>query len=315
MKEAQEKLTPDQDVVIAGAGLAGLCLAIQLKRTIQDIRVLIVEKSPHLPQPAAHKVGESSVEVASHYFEKVLGLEDLMADEVKKFGLRFLFSTPENQDIAKRPECGPSAFMHVPSFQIDRGQFENALRTRAQSLGIEIALDCVAKKALIGPHKDANRISLESRTGKREISCKWFVDTCGRSSLLKKQLGLERQNRHQVNAAWFRLDHPLDIDSWSDCNHWKERNQHSRRLSTNHLMGTGYWIWLIPLSHGRTSVGIVADDRIHSFKEISTFQSAMEWMARNEPQCAREISQVRQRMMDFKALKNYSHDITQVFSR
>ena len=315
MSQKQKQFAPDQDVVIAGAGLAGLCLAIQLKRTIPGLRVLIAEKSPHTPQPAAHKVGESSVEVASHYFEKVLGLEDLMHDEVKKFGLRFLFSTSDNQDIAERPECGPSAFMHVPSFQIDRGQFETALRARAESLGIEIAIDCAANKAVIGPGQDENRISLETAEETHEVSCKWFIDTSGRSGLLKKQLGLEKPNRHHVNAAWFRLDHSLDIDSWSDCKQWKDRNQHSRRLSTNHLMGTGYWIWLIPLTHGRTSVGIVADDRIHSFKEISTFKSAMEWMTQHEPQCARQINGVNHRMMDFKALKNYSHDITQVFSR
>ena len=315
MSRAQQPSLPDQDVVIAGAGLAGLCLAIQLKRTIPDIRVLVVEKSPHTPQPAAHKVGESSVEVASHYFEKVLGLEDLMQNEVRKFGLRFLFSTSDNQDIAERPECGPGDFMHVPSFQIDRGQFETALRARAKSLGIEIEIDCAASKAVIGSGQDENRISLETAAETHEVSCKWFIDTCGRSSLLKKQLGLEKPNRHHVNAAWFRLDHSLDLDSWSDCKQWKGRNQHSRRLSTNHLMGTGYWIWLIPLTHDRTSVGIVADDRIHSFKEISTFKSAMEWMAQHEPQCAREINRVNHRMMDFKALKNYSHDITQVFSR
>ncbi|MDG2050562.1 MAG: tryptophan 7-halogenase [Myxococcota bacterium] len=315
MTQLQSMGSRHHDVVIAGGGLAGLCLAIQLKRSIQDLRVLIIEKSPHLPQPATHKVGESSVEVASHYFEKVLGLEDIMSNEVKKFGLRFLFSAQENQDISQRPECGPSDFMHVPSFQIDRGQFETALRTKAKSIGIEIEIDCVAKKAIIAPEKEVNRVLLEDAAGTHEISCKWLIDTCGRASFLKKQLGLEKRSRHQVNAAWFRIDHPLDIDNWSSCSHWKARNQHSRRLSTNHLMGAGYWIWLIPLNQARTSIGIVADDRMHSFKEISTLDSAMHWMALNEPQCAREIRRVIDQVMDFKALKNYSHEVTQVFSQ
>jgi hypothetical protein len=31
-------------------------------------------------------------------------------------------------------------------------------------------------------------------------------------------------------------------------------------------MGKGDWVWLIPLVNGRTSVGIVADARLHPFK-------------------------------------------------
>ena len=53
------------DVVIAGGGLAGLCLAIQLHRMRPGIHVLVVEKSEPPHPEAAHKVGESSVEVAA----------------------------------------------------------------------------------------------------------------------------------------------------------------------------------------------------------------------------------------------------------
>ena len=34
-------------------------------------------------------------------------------------------------------------------------------------------------------------------------------------------------------------------------------------LSTNHICGEGYWVWLIPLSSGPISIGIVADPRFH----------------------------------------------------
>ena len=38
----------------------------------------------------------------------------------------------------------------------------------------------------------------------------------------------------------------------------------SRGLSTNHLCGLGWWIWIIPLPGGDTSVGIVWDERFFS---------------------------------------------------
>ena len=38
-------------------------------------------------------------------------------------------------------------------------------------------------------------------------------------------------------------------------------NVSSRRLATNHYMGFGYWIWVIPLGNGETSIGVVFDTR------------------------------------------------------
>ena len=60
------------DVLIMGGGLSGLTLAIQLKRKIENIRILIAEKASYPMPEAAHKVGESSVEIASYYFMIVL---------------------------------------------------------------------------------------------------------------------------------------------------------------------------------------------------------------------------------------------------
>ena len=63
------------DVAILGGGLAGGCLARQLRQEAPALQVLIVEKRPHPVPEAAFKVGESSVEIGAHYFQKRLGLE------------------------------------------------------------------------------------------------------------------------------------------------------------------------------------------------------------------------------------------------
>ena len=54
-------LLPSYDVIITGGGLAGLCLARQLRQEHPDISVLVAEKKKHPVPEAAHKVGESSV--------------------------------------------------------------------------------------------------------------------------------------------------------------------------------------------------------------------------------------------------------------
>ncbi|MBW6453556.1 MAG: tryptophan 7-halogenase [Methyloprofundus sp.] len=77
------------DVLIMGGGLSGLTLAIQLKRKVASLRILIAEQAAHPAPEAAHKVGESSVEIASHYFENILGLKAQLDNELPKLGLRF----------------------------------------------------------------------------------------------------------------------------------------------------------------------------------------------------------------------------------
>ena len=58
------------DVVICGGGLAGMCLARQLKLENSAISVLILEKNPFPVREAAHKVGESTVEIAGILFQR-----------------------------------------------------------------------------------------------------------------------------------------------------------------------------------------------------------------------------------------------------
>ena len=69
------------DVIIAGGGLAGLTLAIQLKREKSDISILILESRDTEAPTGAHKVGESTVELATHYFREVLDLKRTITGE------------------------------------------------------------------------------------------------------------------------------------------------------------------------------------------------------------------------------------------
>ena len=54
------------DVAILGGGIAGLTLALQLKKVRNTIRVVVIERQKHPVPEAAHKVGESTVEILAH---------------------------------------------------------------------------------------------------------------------------------------------------------------------------------------------------------------------------------------------------------
>src|SRR5947207_11532840 len=108
----EQRTTADQyDVAILGGGQAGLTLAVQLKKARPATRILVIERQKHPVPEAAHKVGESTVEIAAHYLRDVLGLhEHLQKQQLRKFGLRMFFSCDTNSDIARRVELGSTVF-------------------------------------------------------------------------------------------------------------------------------------------------------------------------------------------------------------
>ena len=303
----------DFDVVIAGGGLAGLTLARQLRRTSPQLRVLVAEKRSHPAPEAAFKVGESSVEIAAHYFRTRLGLAaHLQQAQLDKFGLRYFYPSDDNRRIEDRFELGPTYFPPVGSFQLDRGRLENFLLDEERAAGVEVLDSCRVTGVELGsPH----RVSLHAPGGARTVTGRWLVDATGRHGLLRRKLGLNSRVGHGANASWWRVNERLKVDDWSTDAAWRGRVRAGDRwLSTNHLMGRGYWVWLIPLASGSTSVGIVADDAIHPGGRISRFDGAVEWLREFEPQCADVVEGSRQALEDFLALRHFAHGCRQVHS-
>jgi len=132
---------------------------------------------------------------------------------------------------------------------------------------------------------------------------------------LKRQLKLATPNTHGANASWFRVKARVRVDEWSDDPVWRARVPSGNRwLSTTHLMGPGYWVWLIPLGSGSTSIGIVADGDMHPYHRINRPERAMAWLREFEPQCAEIVQPFVGEFEDFLALQHYAHGCAQVFS-
>lgn len=307
---------PQHDVLIMGGGLAGLTLALQLKRRFADLDVLVVERRSHPVPAACHKVGESSVEIGAHYFQDVLGLsEHLMHDQLKKFGFRFFFSEGR-RDLENVTELGASRPLPVPSWQIDRGIFENFLAERAQSLGVRFADNALIRQVKLGEGGALHHVTWQ-RAGEapQTTSARWVIDASGRAGLIKRQLGLAMENAHPAHAVWFRISDRIEIDRWVQDPDWQARCvTPTRWLSTNHLVGAGYWVWLIPLASGSHSVGIVADPRYHPLERMNTFEKAMEWFQQHQPALFDELDGKRDKLQDFAFFRRFSYDCKQVFS-
>lgn len=304
------------DVIVMGGGLAGLTLAMQLRQRFPELDVLVLERRSHPVPEARHKIGESTVEIGAHYFAEVLGLAPhLMQRQLKKFGFRFFFSEGR-RDIENVTEVGASRPLPVGSWQIDRGIFENFLGQEAARRGIRFLDRALIRQAQLASDDGLHSVRWQRGDGRLRTShARWLIDACGRAGLLKRQRGLALDNAHPAHAVWFRIADRIEIDGWSDDPAWRARCETPTRwLSTNHLVGAGYWVWLIPLSSGSHSVGIVADPRWHPLERMDTFERAMDWLAEHQPRLFDDLNGKRDKLQDFAFFRRFSYDCKQVFS-
>jgi flavin-dependent dehydrogenase len=304
------------DVAIVGGGLAGLTLSIQLKLARPQTNVVVLEKREGPAPLAAFKVGESTVACGAHYFSEVVGMrEHLQREHLRKCGLRYFLPAEGNHDLTRRAELGVPFFPPHDNYQIDRGLFENTLAARARALGVDVQQGARVGDVHLG--EGDHRIAFEQFDRQRSLAARWVVDAAGRAALLKRKLGLAADCEHHVNSAWLRLGGGLDLEDWGRHDTaWMARMSEPgiRMLSTNHLMGEGYWVWMIPLSTGPISIGVCADPRLHAYERIDELDRLLEWLHEHEPQLAATLAARRADVEDFLRVRDFAYAVKQTYS-
>lgn len=246
------------DVVILGGAFSGASTAILLRRDHPQLRVLIVEKAEAFDA----KVGEATTEMSAMFLTRRLAMwHHLEAEQLPKEGLRYWFSNERVTGHANASESGGVIRSTVPSFQLRRDALDEHLLATAVAEGAGLWRPAKAREVTVGDFD--HRVTIEIGDEVREVSCRWLLDATGRVTFLGRRLGLiERNEEHPTAAVWCRWKNVRHIDDLAARGGFAWRNVGSRRLATNHYMGLGYWIWVIPLGNGETSIGVVFDKRL-----------------------------------------------------
>jgi flavin-dependent dehydrogenase len=247
------------DVVILGGAFSGASAAILLRREVPGLRILIVEKSPAFDA----KVGEATTEMSAMFLTRRLAMwHHLEAEHLPKEGLRYWFSNEKVTGHANASESGGFIRSAVPAFQLRRDTLDEYLLATAVDEGAELLRP--AKALDVEVSEFSNSLKIESNGETREITCRWLLDATGRACFLGRKLDLiERNDEHPIAAIWCRWKNVRHIDDLAArAGMLGSGNVGSRRLATNHYPGFGYWIWVIPLGNGETSIGVVFDKRL-----------------------------------------------------
>ncbi|MDQ6861770.1 MAG: NAD(P)/FAD-dependent oxidoreductase [Verrucomicrobiota bacterium] len=253
----------DYDVVIIGGAFSGAATALLLKRKHPAARVLIVEKAEQFDR----KVGESTTEVSSCFMTRMLGLTSYLGHhQLPKQGLRMWFANRPDQPFDECVEVGARYQARLPTFQVDRSTLDAHMLDLAVAAGCELRRPAKVTQIELGS-AEGQKIAI----GEETIRARWIVDASGRAAMLARKLGhFQRNTEHPINAVWARFSGVKDWDSYE----WRERFPEyanacrtARNWATNHLMGHGWWCWIIPLKGGDVSAGLVYDSRIFQLPE------------------------------------------------
>jgi 2-polyprenyl-6-methoxyphenol hydroxylase-like FAD-dependent oxidoreductase len=313
----------DYDVVIIGAGLAGLSLARQLLLSSDTVTILHLEKRLSIPQ-AGQKVGEATVQVSGYYFAKVLELEEyLLREHYLKYNLRFYWKTPgmDNSRFESYSQSFIRGLSNVPTYQLNRNEIERELLRRNQldpryridlhALNLDIALE---------PNGQPHRVVYTVDGVPRTVTARWVVDAAGRAHVLQKKQGLERKNPIRHGASFFWVEGLVDIEFLTDSTHKQIRLNPARRytghmpfwLATNHFCEEGLWFWTIPLQ-GVTSLGLVYDNRLIKPEDVNDPNRLLEWVCEHFPLFARDLP--KRKILHWACYRDFSFDCAQTIDR
>ena len=245
-----------------GGSFSGSAAGLLLKRARPDLKILIIEKAAK----SKRKVGESTSEVAACFLTKVLCLDNYLArEQITKHGLRMWFDSPENDCMSHCSEIGSYYQVRLPTYQLDRSLLDPHMLKEAMDAGCELWRPANIRDIELNGQGD-NTITAKVDDEMKSVRAKWVIDASGKAALLARRLDHWRPlEDHPTNSIWARFSGAKDLDSYELRKRFPEFADAlhcPRSQATNHLMGRGWWSWIIPLKNGDVSAGLTWDPRL-----------------------------------------------------
>jgi FADH2 O2-dependent halogenase len=281
------------DVVILGAGPAGLTLGCYLARA--GIPCVIFERALH-PRP---HVGESLMPATVRVFREI-GFHGVM--EAAEF--------PRSGGVVYHPRSGDAieiAYAEFPqegvdqayTYHVDRSKFDLLLMKHAESLGCRIVQGAGVKEVAFD---EGRAVGVQVSLADQEVfvPARIVVDAGGRAAKLGRQLGLRRDHPDLDQFAlhaWF-----LDVD----------RGGRGTELYTHvyfvpQLRG---WAWRAPINDEITSIGLVAAKATYQTSGKSVEDFFASGLAVNKALAKSMRAAIR--INDLKGEANYSYKLDRV---
>jgi len=228
----------ETDVLIIGAGPAGAVAAASLQR--DGLRTLVVEKQ-RFPR---FVIGESLLPHTMDLLKEVGLLEAVEARGfIHKTGAVFKRGAEVcDFDFANQSGPGWKYTYHVP-----RAEFDQTIADTVAARGVEMLYGHgVAAVDFVNAHAE---VTLTQPDGTpRAVATRFVLDCSGYGRVLPRLLDLEAPSKYPVRESLFtHITGDKRPSGRDEGKIWICMHE------------GGAWIWIIPFSNGKTSVGVVAE--------------------------------------------------------
>ena len=303
----------DYDVVIMGAGFAGICQARHLMLNVPGLKIALIDPRAGEEDGGDYKVGESTVEISSMFLYKDLGLYEYLIDNhPPKYGLNFHWPRDgaKTDELADYHHIWTNRQPELPSFQLNRARLERDVLKMVEEQGVEFIRGKVTDFEL---ETGGVRHGVEVKTAAgemRTLSAKHLVDAAGRKFLIGKKTDNLITDEDQLcglrtGSAWLRVENvdPKVFHSGYD----PHNGVASHFYGTNHFLGKGHWIWMIPIDReSRTvSFGVVHHLSEIDCKDLNSKEKFLNFVDANHSFVKRIIDSGE--VADFKYLPRLTH--------
>jgi flavin-dependent dehydrogenase len=249
------------DVVIMGAGFAGVCQARHLMLKVPNIKIALIDPRPENRSDKDLKIGESTVEIANLFICKELGLYEYMIENhPPKFGLNFHWpkDSHKTDTIEDYYHIWTNRQPPLASSQMNRAKFERDLLRMNKEMGVDFYNGRVVD-VTIHPGNDPHQVKVKLHDEVIELTAKHLVDAAGRQFIIGKKTDnviFDPEHLCGVNtgSAWVQvknIDRTLFHSGYDP-----EATSCSHYYATNHWFGQGHWLWMIPTDTDTQEISI-----------------------------------------------------------
>lgn len=229
------------DVAIIGGGPAGAIAGALLSAKNWNVHIYEGQSFPRF------SIGESLLPMCVEFLTEANVLDDIAKEEFQfKDGAVFWKSGDlETIDFRKKSTSGPATV-----WQVQRDRFDDVLLKNAKTAGAQVHFEHRVEG--IETSETSAILNVADKSGGRfDVNSRFVLDASGFGRVLPRLLSLDAPSDQYKRRSCFK--HVKDFATHPNFDR-------DKILITVHPNDPKIWLWLIPLSNGMSSIGVVGDD-------------------------------------------------------
>ncbi|MFZ1368906.1 MAG: NAD(P)/FAD-dependent oxidoreductase [Ferruginibacter sp.] len=263
--------TEQVDVLVIGAGPSGTVAASIIKKAGFTVKIVEKLKFPRFV------IGESLLPRCMEALEEAGFLDAVKAAGFQeKFGAKFV----KNGKICDYFFADQFTAGWSWTWQVPRAEFDTILADRCVQMGIPVSYETTVTGIVFNGTDSVTTVE-DVNGNQSQITARFIVDGSGYGRVIPKLFNMDRPSNLPPRKTLFT--HVVDTKRTMD-------DEPNRITIIVHQYGI--WIWVIPFSNGKTSVGFVGEPEFFKSTSGCTPEEQLRALLATEPYLAERMKDV-----------------------